>query len=50
MQRLVILAIIANVNTAVQVTDTRNENRAPLSGCWRKLLENREQALFIIQT
>jgi len=50
MQRLVILAIIANVNTAVQVIDTRNENRVPLGGCWRKLLENREQALFIIQT
>jgi len=39
----------ANVNTAIPVTDTRNEDTLPLHLCWRKLLEKREQTLFIAQ-
>jgi hypothetical protein len=45
--RRVASAFRADVNTAVQVSDTSNEDTPALYLCWRKLLENREQALFI---
>jgi len=44
------LTISANVNTAVQITDRRNEDTLPLCLSWEQLVENREHALFISQT
>jgi hypothetical protein len=45
----VILAFIANVNTAVPVTDTRIE-KSVFKMFWRNLLENREEVLPIAHT